>query len=227
MSLTKTFGAAAATQASGTALTTGTFDSTGYTHIVVFFKHEGGPTTLTPSDNKGSSSWTSLTKESHSGGEPDGQFFWAPIGTPGTGHTATVTPSASRAFRGIIAWLVSATGGTIELDAETTAEGSSAAPDAGSLSTTGVSVVSFFGLGLYNIFNATAASGWTEDLDGSNNYGYAGYSRAAETTTPINPAATWAISDRWACCAASFREPAAGGGGLRRKGSLALQGVGR
>lgn len=231
MALTKAFATSAADDTSGGALTTGAFDSTGYTHIVVFFKHEGGATTLTPSDNKGSSSWSSLTKESHSGGEPDGQIFWAAIGTPGTGHTATVTPAASRTFRGMFVWLINADSGTITLDAESTDEGSSAAPDAGSLATTGAAVVSFLGFGLYNSGN-TAATGWDEDMDGGGATAFAAYSRASETTTPIDPAATWTANDRWVGCAASFREVVAGGdpearliGGKLLGGGLLVGGV--
>ena len=84
-----------------TSLTTGSFDSTGYTHIVVGVKHEGAVTTITPSDNKSTTGWTSLTKETVAAASDDlhGQLHWAKIGSPGTGHTATATFAASRPYR--------------------------------------------------------------------------------------------------------------------------------
>lgn len=224
MAITKAFAVSAHNSASAGALTTGTFDSTGYTHLVVFFKHEGAAATLTPSDNKSSSSWNSLTQENHTNGDENGQMFWVKIGSPGSGHTVTVTPSANRAWRGLIVWRVNVDSGTAELDAQTNAEGDSAAPDGGSLATTGASVVSFMGCGLYDSAATAPGSGWTEDVDGAG-VTHAGFSRASETTSPIDPACTWSANNAWVVCAASLREGAGGGGGASGRDLMQL-GVG-
>jgi hypothetical protein len=213
VALSKAFAIAAGNGDTGGALTTGTFDSTGFTHLVVGYKHEGATTTLTPSDNKGSTGWNSLTKINHSNGDLSSQMFWVPIGTPGTGHTVTITPAASRPWRTMVVWLVSA-GTTVELDAQAGAQSSGSAVDAGSLATTGVSVVSFLFVGPYASGSYTPSAGWTEDHDGAvGSVSSYGASRGPETTTPINPAATWTNTDSWAVVAASLRE-ASGGGGI-------------
>jgi len=213
--LTKTFAAVAAEDGVTGSLATATFDSTGYTHVVVSFKHEGAATTLTPSDNKSSTGWVSLTKESHTNGDLHGQMYYAPIGTPGTGHIVTITLGANRDWKIMLVWLVNASDGNgVELDDETFAEGTSNAPDAGSLDTTGAAVVSFFAVAPYASGSYTA-TGWSEDHDGAVDSvsGY-GSSRGPETTSPIDPAASWSSNNAWCATALSLREPAGGGGAV-------------
>lgn len=228
MAIAKAFAASVAGSSSGGVLTTGAFDSTGYTHLGVFFKHEGAPTTLTPSDNKTSTVQDTLTKEDHTSGDLSGQMFVLKIGTAGAGHTVSVTPTANRSFRGLEVWLIDADSGTAALDAQSNAEGHSNAPDAGSLVTTGASVVSFLGCGLYNNQATTPGSGWTEDVDGSGR-DFAGFSRGPETTTPINPDAGWGITDDWVACAGSVREVTGGatitGSGTPAAGSATTAGT--
>lgn len=231
MAITKAFKIGAQNGASGTTLTTGNFDSSGNTHLVVGVKHEGAITTITPSDNKGSTGWSSLTKQAYAPG-PDGfvQLHWVKIGTPGASHTVTITLGAARVFRTAIVWCVNADSGDIELDAETTAQSTvdGTAVDAGSLATTGVSVASFMIAGEYAVVTWTPGTGWTEDYDpsGPDNY-TGGFSRGAETTSPIDPVATASTAMAWGAAAAAFRELVGGGGAVLRKNSLLRLGVGR
>jgi hypothetical protein len=199
---------------SGTAHTTASFDSTGYTHLVVFTKHEGATTTITPSDNKGSTGWSSLTKISNRAVDSWGQFHWVKIGTPGTGHTVTMTLGASRDYRQINVWLVSATSGEIALVSETTGQSPSdnTAIDAGTLSNAGAdSIVSFMSMAEYASGTYTQGAGWSEDFDPNGaNFTY-GQSRGPETTTSIAAVCTATTSQDWAAFAAAFKEATASG----------------
>lgn len=202
MSLSKSFATGIKADASSTSITSGAFNSTGFTHLVIFVKHEGATTTITPSDNAGSTGWASLTKQGDTGSGSWGQFHWVKIGTPGASHTVTATFGAARNFRGLLVWLVNATTGVIVLDDESTANGGTTAVDAGSLDTTGVSVVSFMGVAESTEATFTQGTGWSEDFD-TNTYGQ---SRGPETTSPIDPVCTCDTVQDWAACAASFRE---------------------
>jgi hypothetical protein len=215
MALTKSFAIATGEAASDTTITTGTFSSVGFTHLVALAKHEGAAATITLSDNKSTSVFNPLTKESHASGV-SGQLIWAKIGSPGTGHTVTMTLSAARDFKGVAVWLVNAsTSGDIELDAEAHAQGTGPNMDAGSLVTTGVSVVSFMGIAEGNSANWTNGAGWATDFTGmSGVLATFGQSRGAETTSPIDPVATADASIPWCALAASFREAAAGAAGF-------------
>jgi hypothetical protein len=212
---TKSFAIAKQNNGSGiTSETTSTFDSTGFTHLVVFVKHEGSSQTITPSDNKGSTGWSSGTKQGNRAADSWGQFHYVKIGTPGTGHTVTVT-FTSASFTTILVWLVNSSTGEIALDAQSVAPSPSdtTAIDAGSLVTSGASVVSFMGVAEYAVCIYTAGSGWTEDHDANGpNWTY-GQSRGPETTSPIDPVATGNSAMDWAACSAAFREAAGGGGG--------------
>ena len=213
MAISKAFAVGVGATATGTTLTTGTFDSTGYTHLVVFTKHEGATTTITPSDNKSSTGWTSLTKQGNGVSDSWGQFHWVPIGSPGTGHTVTMTTAASVPYRCVIVWLVNSTVGTISVVSDVTASGNNTTPDAGTISNAGAdSIVSFMGVAEYDIATYTPGSGWTEDYDpdGINTFTY-GQSRGAETTTSIDPTCTSTSSQQWAACAVAFKEASAGG----------------
>lgn len=226
MSISKAFATVGASGAGagGTpaaSLTTSSFNSTGYTHLVVGVKHEGGATTITPSDNKSSTSWNSLTKEQVStagSGDLQGQFFWVKIGSPGTGHTVTASFAASRTYITVGVWLVNTTSGEMSLVAEATNEGTDGTGagtlDAGTLSNPGGdSVVAFMMMLEYAGVTHTGVAGWTEDFDpppSSDNF-TAGYSRGAETTDPINPAGSQNSSNPWGAISCMFKEATAGG----------------
>lgn len=219
MSLTKLFAAGAISAASGTTLTTATFDSTGYTHVTCFAKHEGASgATQTFSDNKGSSGVTYYTEERHTNDDLSAQMGMFPIASPGTGHTVTMTLSAARSYRGMVVWLVNATGGSLTLDVQSVAEGTGTAIDAGSLATT-AATVSFMGVGEYAGGSFTNGSGWTEDYDSS----HYGQSRADASGT-LDPVCTASGSMDWVACSASFKEPAAAAASRQ---SLLLSGMGR
>lgn len=213
MTISKQFALSGGESANDTSFTTSTFNSTGFTHLVAFVKHEGALATITMSDNKSSGTWNALTKKSHSNNDLHGQLFWVKIGSPGTGHTVTMTYNAARPWKSVGVWLINATGGDIELDTE--AGDVSASPgtavDAGMLSTSGASVVSFLGCCEYASLTWTPSSGWTEDYDGTGGMSTGGFSRGAETTTPIDPAATASTATEWVAVSAAFREVVAAG----------------
>lgn len=210
MAISKAFALGIGDSAAGTTQTTGTFDSTGYTHLVVFTKYEGASDTPSVSDNKGSTGWSSLTRQGNGVSDSWGQFFWAKIGTPGTGHTVTVT-TASRPYRSIVVWRIASGTGEISVVSEVTATGSSATPDAGTLSNAGGdSVVSFMGVAEYNAVVYTAGTGWAEDYDPNGPIYTYGQSRGAETTTSIDPTCTGDGTQDWAACAVAFKESSSG-----------------
>lgn len=211
MSLTKTYLTTVAGSGNSTTIAATGLDTSSYTHLVVHVKHEGAATTIATADNKGSGAYNAETKVDHANGDMSSRILWQKIGTPGTSTTVTTTFGATRGFRIMHVWGVNASGGTAEKDAAAQTSGSSTAVDAGTLSTTGVSVVSFFGTGYYNNGITNPSAGWGEDYD-SNSLGVQGWaaSRGPETTTPIDPAATWATNDAWTANSLSLREPAAG-----------------
>ena len=226
MSISKSF-ATALNDTTGstpkTTRTTATFDTTGFTHILVGTKFEGGDTTVTPSSTAVSGSWTSHTKEIVAATSSDlvGQLFSAVITSATTGRTATITFAAGRTFSTVAVWVMNATSGVIALVAEANGEGTGTALDGGSLSNAGGdSVVSFMMCLEYSASTHTSA-GWTgatngaEDFDfgGSDNF-TAGYSRGAETTNPIDPTATQTNSAAWGVLSLMFKEDAGGAAAL-------------
>lgn len=223
MAISKAFAVRAANDASGTILTSGTFNSTGFTHLVVFTKHEGTTTTITPSDNKNSVGWASLTKVDNANSDLTTQLHWAKIGSPGTSHTVTMTLSAARAFRRLGVWLMNADSGQAGLVVEATNQGSTGtAIDAGSLATGSVSTVSFMGVGEYNVSTYTPGTGWTQDWDIQEEDGLGvssfGQSRADSSGT-LDPVCTQSTSNAWNANAASFTEII--GGDAKRQSRLA------
>lgn len=195
-----------------------TFDSTGYNHVVCFVKHEGAPTTITEADNKSSGAYNLLTKIDHANGDLSSRMMWVKIGTPGSGHTVTVTFGSGRLFVRLACWGVNATSGDITLDVEAANQGTGTAIDAGTLATT-AATVSFMGIGEYASVTYTPGSGWTEDLDSAIH----GQSRADASGT-LDPVATASGSMAWAANAASFKEV---GGAAPTVRTMTLMGVGQ
>ena len=212
MTISKSFAAAGQNAAAGTSLDSSSFDSTGFTHLVVFAKHEGATDADAVTDNKGSGTFTPLTKRGNGVSDSWGRFHWAKIGTPGASHVVNLA-TASRTFRTILVWAVNADTGEIALVDEKTATGSNTTPTAGTLSNAGAdSIVSFMGVAEYAAVVYTVGSGWAEDHDTNGpNFTY-GESRGAETTTSFSATCTAGTQD-WAACAVAFKEGAAGGGG--------------
>lgn len=216
MALSKAYGTGVSATASGTSLTTGTFDSTGYTHIVVGFGFEGADTTITPSDNK-SSTFTLVGKEVASVGEATvTAMYFAPI-SAGTGHTVTLTLAAARGYRNIAVWLVNASNGNgLELDVKVQATNDSVGTgDAGDLVTTVADTVMFHMATSFFTENGTPGTGWTEDDEPAVNLSYAYAQSRTATSTGTYPAEwTPSGSDDMTNVAAAFNEIAGGGGGL-------------
>jgi hypothetical protein len=185
--------------ASGTSIPNNSFSSAGYTHIVVWGKHEGTATTMSASDNKGTV-FTPLTKISHSNNDLHSQLFWGQIGTPGTTHIATMNFLAARTNRHVAAWLINAP--TLELDQETGAQGSGTSHDAGSLSTSAAAIIIMASAG-YTTQTFTPTTGWTEDSEFANNFKG---SRNEASAGTFDPAATATGNAAWAAVAAAFTE---------------------
>lgn len=237
--IAKTFATALNMPSGGTpaaSRTTGTFDASSQTQILVCGKWESGDTTVTPTSTAVSGSWTSHTKEIVSTSSDDlvGQCFSATITSATTGRTATLSFAASRTFITVAVWLINSGSGTISLISEDNDEGSGTGIDAGTLSNGGgVGVVSFMVMLEYSGSTHTGAAGWTEDFDfngsGGDNF-TAGYSRGSETTTSIDPSGTQSMSAAWGALSLMFGEGAAGGGvkvnALSGRGGGAAQPVG-
>lgn len=211
MTLSKAWAAGVKDSASGTILTTGTFDSTGYTHLVVTGMFEEADTTITFSDNKSSSGWANLTKQANGDASPVRvQMGWVKIGTPGTGHTATMTLGAARPWRGVHVWLVNATSGDIALDVESTATGVNANPDAGSLVTSNTTVM-FMSVGPFtgsiSYTPGSVDNVWDEDFDPATgtDFSYA-QSRGPAGGGAYDPVCTCTGSQDWAAVSAAFKE---------------------
>lgn len=216
MSITKAWAARGFDNGSGDPdLVSGTFDSTGYTHLVVVGRFQSTDTTITWSDNKGSSGWSSLTKQSNGAGSDTSriQMAWVEIGTPGTGHVVTMTLGGLREWRGLHVWVVNATGGEMELVAESTATGVGTAIDAGSLATGSGPTVSFMSVAPFDALTYTAGSGWTADYNASSGLDASYAQSRSDSSGTIDPVCTGSVSMDWATVSATFREPGSGGAG--------------
>lgn len=207
-------GVASAAQAS---ITSAAFNSTGYTHLAIFCKQEGVNTTQTPSDNKGSTGWTSLAKQANQGANSWGQIHWVKIGTPGTGHTVTTSFSPNTDWPYLAVWLVNATSGNMELahatptNAQANANGTSTRPDGGTLTTDRESV-SFMGIAEFTVQTYTnAPAGWTIDYNGSGGAtGSGALSRADAAGGTFDPSCDQTNPADWAVVSASFGELSGG-----------------
>ncbi|MGQ0836338.1 MAG: hypothetical protein ACT4O5_15740 [Gammaproteobacteria bacterium] len=225
MALTHTFAVEANSSVSGTTLTTGTFDSTGFKHLVVFAKHEGAATTITASDNK-SSTIGGLTKVNHGGGSLSSQLFHGAIGSPGAGHTVTMTLAAARTWRDVAVWLINndAAAG-VQLDVEAVgASGTSTAPDAGSIVAT-AAAIHIFGVGQAGSPGTqTPSAGWTKNSQVADNLKASRNEASAATT---DPSSTSGASASWAAVAAAFRAATGGPPPGLGASKLPMMGVGR
>lgn len=206
MTISKAYMLIAANAAAGATLTTATFDSTGYTHIVVFTRHDTHSGAAVPSDNKGTTGWSRPIKRKNNANSEWIQFHWAKIGTPGTGHTVTMTTDASATERGVVVWLINATTGVISVSDMINKVGTGTTMTGGNLfNRPGASVVSFSVFSVTTSGTLTEGSGWTNDYETTS---IQVQSRGAETTTTIPVAASTNTSSDWACLGISFREGA-------------------
>jgi hypothetical protein len=205
LALSRTFALAAQNAASGTGLTTGTFDSSAGKFLVVFTKHEGAPTTISVTDNKGSGTLTPLTKINHSNNDLSVQLHYGVIGTPGTGHTVTMTLAAARVFRDCKVWLLNADG-TVALDVEATGGQGNGTAATTSSYTTSAAAISIMGASEDTTSSSyTPGTGWTEDSDENSDFGGSRSDASAGTFTAN---CTIGTSVDWVCVAAAFKETA-------------------
>lgn len=221
MALTKTFRNSSNNDASGTTLTSASFNSSGATGIVVWCKHEGAPTTITISDSA-SNTYTAETKINHGNGDLS-SVISSVLGSPATSstHTVTMTVSAAKTFRYMLVWTL--TGTTPAKDVAAQASGTSATPDAGSLVTT-AATVSFLGGGIYNSVNGTASAGWTEDFDtGGSAHGYS----RSDASGTLDPSYTITGSNDWVANSLSVKEGSAAAGQpyIKRVGGVPFSSV--
>jgi hypothetical protein len=196
-------------------------DTTGKTHAVAFACSDETTGVITFTDADSSTGWTYLTQTTQ--GDVTCRMGYVALASPGAGYTVTANFSASDTYRNVGYWLLDADNGTIVLDASAvTSAASGATVDAGTLSTTGASVVSVMMVGLDGASTGnTEGTGWTENSDQSENFGIRQMAqmRGAETTTPIDPVYTLAnAAAPWVTFAASFREGAGGGGAVDQEG---------
>ena len=171
MALTRTFAGQNDTNSNGSTLSITGVDTTGYDYAVVFYKHEGGSTTLTFSDNQ-SNTWTKGTYVSENNNDLHAQAAYAKLDTTSGSHSFTVTGGANRQYRDMRVYLIDSAGATVALDVETTADSNADSftdPGGGNLVTSAASVCMHF-VGGYASLTYTAGSGWTEDSDTANNY---------------------------------------------------------
>ena len=196
--------------------TAGAFDSSAYTHLVAYSKHETNNTNgATFSDNKGSGTWNKLTQQDDNGQSGWVQLHWVKIGTPGAGHTVTMTTNAAADFRTLALWGVNSTTGELELVDESFGEGNGTTFNPGTLSNAGAdSCVGFYGVGDHTGTSYTPPTGWTEDGDefagfaNSTSYG----SIASSSTSIAVSGGTLGATADWGSVAAIFRELAADDG---------------
>lgn len=214
MSISKAFAAGKETAAAGASWACDAFDSTGFTHIGVFTKHETSSTPATVGDNKGSGAYISLTNQQVGGGGSSwGRCHYQKIGSPGTGHIVTMTTGGTADFRSIIVWKINADSGVVELVGGAngvTASGTVSPANAGTISNpTGKSIVTMMGVAEFGSLTYTPGAGWTEDWDDAGSNSTYGGSRGPEATTSITCDATLSANDVWAACAFALAEVAA------------------
>lgn len=201
---------------------------------LLFVVHEGAPTTYTWTSQSGGSGGTfnALATVNSTGGASSGDLSINAVFVYGysgnASHVFRVTLGASRPFRYGGGVILNGTFGATYLAATTqTAQDPSLTTtvDAGSLVTDAAAYLIQFG-GNYNGVAASAAGGsWALKSNATAGRHFQARNEAASGT--FDPVYTLAGTADWLTIAAAIKETAGGGGGLRRRGSLGLLGVGR
>lgn len=206
------------------------FNMQAHDALWMFVKHEGTNTSRTLSVVGATSSQTiqSGASVNHSNGDLNGQTFVIADAAADSALTIRCTFGATRAFRrfGGIQYRPGASKVftfTVTTN-ESTAQGTSAAPDAGSLTTPG-SAVLVAGFGEYDIGTWTAGTGWTKTVDPGN--AFMMEDRIEPSSGTFDPACTHS-SMAWVALSGWLDEvDAGGGGGVTLNSRLSLLGVGR
>lgn len=183
----------------------------------MFCKHEGTNTSRTPSVVGATSSQTiqSGTSVNHSNGDLNGQTFVIADAAADSACVIRVTFGATRPFRrfggiqyrpgsGLVFTFTVTTN-------ESTQQGTSSTPDAGSLTTPG-SAVLVSGFGEYDIGTWTQGTGWAKTVDPGNSFMMEDRIEAASGT--FDPACSHNPSMAWIALSGWLDEVAAGGGGV-------------
>lgn len=179
----------------------------------IFIKHEGANATRTPSVVGATSvqSFKNGAAVSHSNGDLNGQQFVIEDAAADAACVIRLTLGATKAFRRLGAIQYRPDSGkvfTFTLTTnESSAQGTSGTPDAGSLTTPGAAVL-VAGFGEYDIGAWTAGTGWTKTVDPVNSFMMEDRIEAAGGT--FDPASAHS-SMAWVAASGWLDEVASGG----------------
>lgn len=186
--------------------------------IAVFLKYEGATTTTSVSD--GTNTLTAKTEKAHTNNDVRGRwFFLESAGGSGSTVTFTCTFGAARSWWGLHVFEFSYSG-TASFDVEPAGgggQGTSTAPNSGSMTTTGTDEVVLGGYCNYSSstisspsVGGSAASGLQTDTIGDSTW-----YRILSATMTGAASATISPSGAWVCCAIALKVAASGGGGFQ------------
>jgi len=183
-----------------------TGDATAGSLIAVFVKHESAPTTITVDD--GTTTFTPGTYQSNSSNDSHGQWHYH-LSANGGDKTYTATFAAARDFTSIFVFEFTFTGAAAVLDAQSTANGTSANVSSGSMAATGDSGVALGGYIEITINTTSSEQVNGVAADGALRSPGVNFSSAWHKTyaAPFTGAATGTISSAvWACCGIAFKD---------------------
>lgn len=217
------------TDATGTTIDLPAFNLAAGDALWMFLKHEGTNTTRTLSVVGATSSQTfkSGAVVNHGNGDLNCQQFVIDSAAADSACVIRATLGVTKAFRrfGGIQYRP-ASGKVFTFTAttnESSGQGTSGTPDAGSLTTPGAAVL-VAGFGEYDIGAWTQGTGWTKTVDPGNSFMMEDRIEAASGTfdpASTHPSMAWVAASGW------LDEVASGGGATLRKNSLLRLGVGR
>ncbi len=122
--------------------------------VIAWTKWEGADTTATVSDTGSTDDFTAGTKENHTNGDLNGQFFYLLSATVTGAVTYRLTFSAARPYCRLIIMVFNPDAGdTVSLEAQNIGEGTSTTPTSGGISPSGTDLVCVGGFGEYTASN--------------------------------------------------------------------------
>lgn len=178
--------------------------------VFVFVKYEGLSTTRTITDSAGGNTWTSRGSIDHTNNDLHSEIFTSVLTNGATAHQFTCTLGAARTYFFVGAIIFRSTVGWAYFDA-ISAQGTSAAPSAGSKTPTGA-YVAVTGFGEYAAVTWTAGTNWTGTLTGTSAISFM-ERRTNTISETITGNATSSSSMDWTANMAVFLESSGGGGG--------------
>lgn len=124
--------------------------------LVAWFKHEGGPTTISTFVDTAGNTWNPGSWRNHANGDLSGIFYWTQATAANAADIVTVTTVDATVYRRIVVLQFRPDAGeTINQAGEITNEGTSGAPNTGNITwstTDGVAVAAY---GEYSTTNIT------------------------------------------------------------------------